>query len=163
VQFEYAKAEGLGRTVLPWLLDETPLPAMLDIQGIGTTDTEAVAATVAHTIGWGLTRRRWLAAGVGTGAGVGSLLLWAAGTRWGPKVIVLAGTVVDMDQNPLAGVEVSAQNTRTQSSAEGRFSLRLPDEKKDWVQVRFSKSGYRTESTNAPVGESFQMTLVKLK
>src|ERR1700675_291667 len=26
VPLEYAKAEGLGKPVLPWLLDETPLP-----------------------------------------------------------------------------------------------------------------------------------------
>src|ERR1035441_1276529 len=34
VHFEYSRAEGLHKAVLPWLLDQTPLPKMMELQGI---------------------------------------------------------------------------------------------------------------------------------
>ncbi len=36
ITFEYSRAEALHKPVLPWLLDQTPLPAMLEVQGITT-------------------------------------------------------------------------------------------------------------------------------
>jgi TolB-like protein/Flp pilus assembly protein TadD len=60
VHFEYARAEGLGKPVLPWLLDQTSLPKMVELQGISAVETGQVAAALQPQLGWPLVRRRSL-------------------------------------------------------------------------------------------------------
>src|SRR5215469_1754475 len=70
VHFEYIKAGSLGRKVLPWLLDDTPLPAMLDVHYTSIQDPIQAAAALTRDLGWTLTRRRWVAAAAGLSAAV---------------------------------------------------------------------------------------------
>ncbi len=44
ITFEYSRGEALHKPILPWLLDKTPLPAMLEVQGITTADPAQAAA-----------------------------------------------------------------------------------------------------------------------
>jgi adenylate cyclase len=60
VHFEYSRAEGLHKAVLPWLLDQTPLPKMMELQGISATEATQVAAALQPQLGWTLARRRSL-------------------------------------------------------------------------------------------------------
>src|ERR1039458_93893 len=79
ITFEYSRAEALHKPLLPWLLDKTPLPAMLEVQGITTPDATQAAAQLKRALGWTLTRRRRLQAALGVlAAGLGGLALWFA-------------------------------------------------------------------------------------
>ena len=60
VHFEYSRAEGLHKPVLPWLLDQTPLPKMMELQGISAAEVTQVAAALQPQLGWTLARRRSL-------------------------------------------------------------------------------------------------------
>ena len=62
ITFEYSRAEALHKPLLPWLLDNTPLPAMLEVQGITTTDPAQAAAQLKPALRWPLGRRRKLQA-----------------------------------------------------------------------------------------------------
>ena len=44
ITFEYSRAEAMHKRLLPWLLDKTPLPAMLEVQAITTPDAAQAAA-----------------------------------------------------------------------------------------------------------------------
>jgi len=58
VGFEYACAIGLGKPVLPWLLDSTKLPAMIEIHGVEERDPEKAVERLLPRLGWTLTARR---------------------------------------------------------------------------------------------------------
>src|ERR1041385_7682288 len=58
VSFEYACSNGLGKPVLPWLLDSTPLPQMIEIQGVKEHDPAKAIAAFLPRLGWKLTWRR---------------------------------------------------------------------------------------------------------
>ena len=59
IQFEFNQALGLKKTVIPWLLDRTPLPDMhRDLQGIVEADHAKVADRLAQSLGWSVSRRR---------------------------------------------------------------------------------------------------------
>jgi adenylate cyclase len=60
VNFEYSRAEVLHKPVLPWLLDQTPLPPMVEIQGISAVEATQVAAALQPQLGWTLGRRHSL-------------------------------------------------------------------------------------------------------
>jgi adenylate cyclase len=60
VHFEYSRAEGLHKAVLPWLLDQTPLPKMMELQGISAAEVTQVASALQPQLGWPLARRRSL-------------------------------------------------------------------------------------------------------
>jgi len=54
ITFEYSRGEALHKPILPWLLDKTPLPAMLEVQGITTADPAQAAAQLKPALGWPL-------------------------------------------------------------------------------------------------------------
>lgn len=158
VQFEYSKAEGLAKPVMPWLLDDTPLPAMVEIQAVAIKDPAAVAKALAARIGWTLTRRRWLSAGAGAAMGAAALAYWLR-----PQAYEFEGEVTDTDSLPLAEVDVAADTASAQTDAQGKFRLRLQGLQPEYVRLQFSKNGYRKESRNAATGQAFRMALVKQK
>ena len=66
VTFEYSSARALHKKVVPWLLDHTHLPVMLDhINGIKSPDPVQVAALLRASLGWTLGRRRGVQAALG--------------------------------------------------------------------------------------------------
>ena len=156
VQFEYARAEGLGKHVMPWLLDDTPLPAMVEIQAIASSDVSVVAAALATAIGWNLTRRRWLAGVTSAALGATVLAIWQR-----PRSFELEGVVTDTDNLPLAGVLVGIDNNSAKTDTLGRFTIRLHGTRPAWVTLQFTKDGYQPESRNAATGEVFRMALVR--
>lgn len=158
VQFEYSKAEGLGKPVMPWLLDDTPLPAMVEIQAVTLKEPHAVAAALATRLGWTMTRRRWLTAGTGGALATGVVAFWLR-----PRGYEFEGEVTDSDSLPLAGVEVGVENASTKTNAQGKFRLHLQGLQPEWVKIQFSKDGYQAESRNAATGQPFRMAIVKRK
>ena len=157
VQFEYSKAEGLAKPVMPWLMDDTPLPAMVEIQAVTLKEPPAVANALATRIGSTLTRRRWLSAGAVGAVGTAALAFWLK------RSYELEGEVTDSDSLPLAGVEVVAENASTKTDTQGKFRLRLQGSQPEWVRLQFSKEGYQKESRNAATGQVFRMALVNQK
>jgi hypothetical protein len=158
VQFEYSKAESLGKPVMPWLLDDTPLPAMIEIQAVTIKEPPAVAEALATRIGWTLTRRRWIAAGTGGALGMALIAFLLR-----PRGYAFEGEVTDSDSLPLQEVEVAAENASTKTDAQGKFRLSLEGPQPEWVRLNFSKEGYQKESRNAATGQFFRMALMKLK
>lgn len=164
VQFEYHKAEGLGRKVLPWLLDKTPLPAMVEIQAITTEDPAGAAAVVSQQIGWTVTRRRWAAITAAGVLGAGAVGVWweAQNTSFD-----LWGAVTDQESRPLAGVKVSCSlgALSAVTDTRGRFRLTIKGKKPDSVKLTFTKEGYRDDfvyaSTETSAEKPFVFALIR--
>lgn len=58
VAYEYSRPEGLRKPVLPWLLDSTPLPRMIEIQGVTERDPLIPSRAFVLRLGWNMTFRR---------------------------------------------------------------------------------------------------------
>jgi hypothetical protein len=156
VQFEYSKAEGIGKRVMPWLLDRTPLPAMVEIQGTAEDNPAAVATALANQLGWPLTRRRLLASSVLALASAGGWLTWYR------RGFIFEGVVTDYDQRPLGGVLVTVEETipvSVETDSRGAFHVWLRGSQPQWVKARFTRPGYREETLNAQTGAPFTMSL----
>ena len=149
VQFESAKADALGKKVSPWLLDETPLPAMMEIQGIKANEPGLVAAELEEKLGWSLTRRRYIAA-TATGA-----TLTAAACVWivwpkpppppPPPKPVFRGHVEDERGDPVAGAIVSSDGASAITQADGSFVLTLASSPGETITFDVTCPGYRPE------------------
>lgn len=168
IAFEYSRAEALHKPVLPWLLDATPLPAMLEVQAITAADPAAVAAALRPALGWTLPRRRALRiAGLAL-----ALLLLAAGIAWKLRPAPpwdFQGEVVDRRSSmPISGVEVDVlSGNQVAASAftdtQGHYDLRLPQPEPKTIHVRFRKAGYQAEEPlNIPAGKPWNMDMAKL-
>ena len=144
VQFEYAKAEGLGKKVLPWLLDETPLPPMLESQGIVAKEPGTVAAALEAKLGWSLTRRRWIVSGAALTAGAGGWMVWPRPLPVAPPPKpVFRGHVQDEQGDPVAGAIVSAKGATATSQSDGTFVLTLASSPGDAITLAVACQGYR--------------------
>jgi hypothetical protein len=144
VQFEYAKAEALRKKVLPWLLDETPLPAMVEIQGITANDPAQVAAVLEEKLGWSLTRRRWIATGAALTLGAGVWIVWPKPQPVAPPPKpVFRGHVQDERGDPVAGATVSASGVTAISHTDGTFVLTLASSPGQTITLRVACQGYR--------------------
>lgn len=156
VRAEYSKAEGVGKRILPWLLDDTPLPAMLEIQGIAVREPEAAASRLASELRWTLTRRRWFAGVLATlfcGGGIAMLRMYPVSS------FEFAGQVTDDRNVPLPGVLVTTQGRSTLTDAVGNFRLTIEGPKPDFVRVRFQRDGYREEGANASTDGLFHFAM----
>ena len=169
--FEYARAEALGRKVFPWLLDGTPLPAMLEVNGIKAADPVQVVAQLAPALGWTLGRRRVLQ-GMLAGVAVIALAfaLWHAlqpaspppPWEFGGEVTERGGSAL-----PIAGVEVDLKEngstiSRATTDAQGRVDFRLPQPEPKTVLVVLRKPGYEGDEAMRPTGKPFSADLARL-
>ena len=145
VAFEYSRAEGLGRPVLPWLLDGTPLPQMIEIHGVVEREPAKAAELFRPSLGIKLSVRRALQAALAL------LLLAMIGfaywrTHLPPPPWEFTGQVTDSaTKAPLAGVEVDAEGGRSRAYTDnhGMYVLRLPGPRLKYLEdLRFSKQGY---------------------
>jgi hypothetical protein len=171
ITFEYSRAEALRKPVIPWKLDATPLPAMLEVQGITTADADAAAAALRPVLGPTLGLRRALFAATATC--VVALLafgLWLA-LRPGPPPPPwdFEGDVTDrVTSMPIPGVEVDilAGNTIQASAAtdnKGHYDIRMPQPRPATINVRYRKSGYAAEAPlNIPTGKYWNMDMTPL-
>jgi TIR domain/Carboxypeptidase regulatory-like domain len=166
VSFEYARAEGLGRPVLPWLLDGTPLPQMIEIHGVVERDAAKAAELFAPRLGMKLAARRRF-------GGLAAVLLLAAlgfaywRAHLPPAPWDFAGRVIDSDTKaPIAGVEVDADEGRYRAftNANGEYVLHLPAPRAKYVDVVFSKQGYEGEApVSVPSDARFNTDMKKMQ
>lgn len=149
ITFEYSRAEALHKRVMPWKLDDTPLPAMLEVQGITVADGEEAAARLQPVLGWTLGRRRsaWGMASA-LAAALLALGLWLA-LRPGPPPPPweFKGVVMDYQKTRIAAVEVDILNGNqveqsVVTNAQGEFDVRLPRPEPESIRARFTKAGY---------------------
>jgi hypothetical protein len=144
ITFEYSRAEALRRPVLPWLLDKTPLPAMLEVQGITATDAAQAAAQLQRALGWTLARRRrlWTALGV-LAACLAGIALWYA-LRPPPPWQFSAEVTDRVTGVPVSGVEVDVQTgqgkiNRAFTGSDGACTIQLPQ-----PEPRYSRPIWRS-------------------
>lgn len=159
VQFEYSKAEGLGKKVLPWLLDETPLPAMVEIQGIVSADPAAAALALRAKLGWSLSRRHIVVTSTGVFGGLGGLATWRMWPRPPEPVFEFAGEITDAANHPLAGVQISVEQRTAISDAHGRFLISFVGPTPPYLRLQLQKPGYVEERVNAPTEGLFRFSM----
>jgi hypothetical protein len=172
ITFEYSRAESLGRPVLPWLLDKTPLPAMLEVQAITTTDPEAVAAALRPALGRTLRQRnltqRALAALAVILVAVGLWFLLKPPPP--PPPWDFQGEVFDRITNVgIAGVEVDVMSgnqveAKAYTDSQGNFDIHLPAPRPPTVHVLFRKDGYEhEEQLTITTGKFWNQDMAKLQ
>jgi hypothetical protein len=162
ITFEYSRAQALKKPVFPWLLDKTPLPAMLEIQGIPEPDGVKVAALLRRSLGWTLTRRRVVEAvaavliAVALAVPIGHKLHPPPPPPW-----QFQGEVTDLKTRaPIAGVEVRLRlaDGKTYSAitdGHGAYTLQnLPPPPPAHIHLEFSKEGYIGDSPIVPSTET---------
>ena len=162
ITFEYSRAQALHKPVFPWLLDKTPLPAMLEIQGIGEPDGAKVAALLRRSLGLTLARRRAIQAIV-------AILIFAALAipTWRklnpppPPPSQYQSEVTDLHTRlPItgAGVRLTLGNGKTYTAVsddQGKYTLQnLPPPVPDHIHLEFSKAGYQGESDTVPAAKA---------
>ena len=147
VRYELFRAEGLKKPVLPWLMDSTELPKLVEIQGITQQDPAEILVRLKPRLGLKLRWRRLIQATV--------LVLALAAAyvdyRYTHRPWLLAGTVRSTaDESPLAGVtiEVTTPDNRhyqglTQS--DGRYAIPIPLPKPASVDVLFRKPDFDSD------------------
>jgi hypothetical protein len=162
ITFEYSRAQALKKPVFPWLLDKTPLPAMLEIQGISEPDGVKVAAMLRRSLGWTLTRRKTVQAiaAVLIAAAL-AVPIWHKLNPPPPPPWHFQGEVTDLRTRlPIPGVEVKLRlgdgKTYTAISDDrGAYTLpNLPPPPPAHIHLEFSKEGYIGDSPIVPSAET---------
>jgi len=162
ITFEYSRAQALKKPVFPWLLDKTPLPAMLEIQGISVADGAQVAGLLRRSLSLTLTRRRVIQAVVAVLVAVAlAIPIWHKLNPPPPPPWQFQGEVTDLKTRlPIPGVEVvlrlSDGKTYTATTDDqGTYTLQnLPPPPPLHVHLEFSKAGYIGDSPIVPSTET---------
>jgi hypothetical protein len=128
--------------VLPWLLDGTPLPPMLQQKhGIQGIDPDPVVEVIAderrrHN-------RRKLAA-LGAGAVLLAPAVWLSPRVLTRQNMAFRGHVVDQDGNAITDAAIESDGVRDRTNTSGEFTLVLPGPPAGRaLRVTASKPGYR--------------------
>jgi hypothetical protein len=167
IAFEYSRAQALHKPILPWMLDKTPLPAMLEIQAIPSDDPVKVAAELRPALGRTLGRRRQhqvaLAALCAVILAIG---LWEFLKP--PPPWEFQGEVIDrVSRVGIPGVEVDATSDQTaplstHTDANGRFDLHLPQPQPKYIHLVFRKEGYVGDADTVPTNKPFDTDLERM-
>jgi hypothetical protein len=166
VTFEYSRAEALHKSILPWLLDKTPLPAMLEVQGISNPDATQAAAQLKRALGWTLSRRRQLWAALGVlAACIAGVALWFA-LRPPPPWQFSAEVTDRVTGVPVAGVEVDVQIGQGKmhtcvTGSDGTCNLQLPQPEPATIHIFLRKDGYERDEGVVPANKTFKTDMVK--
>jgi hypothetical protein len=162
VRYELFRAEGLKRRVLPWLLDGTALPSLVEIQGIIEQEPSKVFERLKPRLGLKLRFQRKIYAAVAV------LLICIAYSvyRWSQRPWVLAGIVRSTTtETPIEGViiEVATPDGRHYSAGtrvDGRYAVSIPLPRPASVDVLFRKPGYESaHETNVTTAHEYPMYL----
>jgi len=151
VRYELFRAEGLKKPVLPWLMDSTRLPKLVEIEGVIHQDPIEVFARLKPKLGMQLRWRRLVQAAVL----VLALTAAFAGYRYEHRPWLLSGIVrTTAGESPLAGVTVEVttpDNRHYQGStqSDGRYSIPIPLPKPASVDVLFRKAGFDSDHETA--------------
>jgi hypothetical protein len=171
ITFEYSSAEALGKPVYPWLLDRTPLPAMLELQGINDPEGAKAATALRPYLGWTLARRRMVQALSATVIAIALAFgIWRGVHPPPPPPWEFEGVVTDRQtEMPIGGVEVDVETDQgdkhiAHTDAEGNYMLRLPQPQPKTVTILFRKDGYEAEHPmKVLTGQPFNMDMAKLR
>jgi TIR domain len=162
VRYELFRAEGLKKRVLPWLLDSTDLPKLVEIQGIQEQEPSSVFDRLKPRLGSKLRWRRILQAALVVSLVCASYVTY----RWSHRPWILAGIVRSTaNEAPLEGVavEVTTPDGRYYSGGtggDGRYSVSIPLPKPANVDVLFRKSGYESDhETSVTTAHDYTMYL----
>jgi hypothetical protein len=164
VHYEYMRAIGLKKHVFPWLLDETPLPQMVELHGITSPDAGQAAAALQKRLGWSTARRRWIAAAASALAmAVLDLVAWHGYFAQPPWRF--EGEVIDRHSRmPIAGVEVDVDKYNpVYTDDRGHYLLQAPQPQPKYVHVRFRKEGYEGDEMNLSSSRAGDNDLEKLR
>jgi hypothetical protein len=164
ITFEYSRAQALKKPVFPWLLDKTPLPAMLEIQGISEPDGAKVAELLRRSLGSTLTRRRLVqaVAAVLIAAAL-AVPIWHKLNPPPPPPWQFQGEVTDLKtHSPIAGVEVrlklaDGKSYTATTDSDGTYILKNlppPPPVSGHIHLEFSKEGYIGDSPIVPIAET---------
>ena len=131
-----------SKLVLPWLLDGTPLPPMLQQkQGVQGTDPAPMVNVIASKR---RLHQRRLAATWAAVAVVLALALWLLLRVFTPQSMVFRGHLADEQGNAVAGATVEAEGVRGDTNPSGEFVLVLPGPpSRRALRVTAGKPGYR--------------------
>jgi TIR domain len=170
ITFEYSRAEALHKPILPWLLDKTPLPAMLEIQGITNPDAIQVASALRPKLGWTLGRRRKFQLGIGVLMSAALAIgLWL-GLRppHPPPPWEFQGEITDRNTRmPISGVEVDIKTDQgamylTHTDSQGKYDLRLPRPQPKTILILFRKDGYEGDQAMVSTNKPFNTDMARL-
>jgi len=146
IQFEYHRAQALGIEVLPWLLDDTPPPVMIEIQAVTTKDPIEVAAALQDRMGLNLShwRRRFLVGALVLASAVG----WVVWSNNRLAVIpkpqfIFRGHIQDERGDRVAGATVFANGEKGISQPDGTFVITMASDPGQMITLRISGQGYR--------------------
>jgi hypothetical protein len=166
ITFEYSRGEALHKPILPWLLDKTPLPAMLEVQGITAADPAQAASQLKPALGWPLGRRRKLQAALGVlAACLAGIALWFVLRP--PPPWQFSAEVTDRKTGvPVAGVEVDVQIGQGKMNTcftgnDGTCTFQLPQPEPETVHIYLSKNGYERDEAVVPSNKEFKTDMVK--
>jgi hypothetical protein len=170
ITFEYSRAEALHKPVFPWLLDKTPLPAMLELQGIGDPDGARVAKALRPYLGWTLGRRHRILAAVLVVLAIASGLgAWRGFHPPPPPPWQFQGEVFDRQTRlGIGGVEVDVEANGheyiARTNGQGKYTLLLPQPQPQTISIEYKKEGYLGDKTiNWLSDQQDKMDLEKLK
>jgi hypothetical protein len=168
ITFEYSRGEALHKPILPWLLDKTPLPAMLEVQGITTADPAQAAAQLKPALGWPLGRRRKLQAALAVLAAclVGIAVWWFA-LRPPPPWRFSAQVTDRVSAVPVSGVQVDVQIGQGKlntcfTGSDGTCTLQLQQPEPATVHIFLRKEGYERDEAVVPTDKEFKTDMAKL-
>jgi adenylate cyclase len=112
INFEYSRAAVLHKVVLPWQLDQTPLPKMVELQSVLEAEARLAAAALQPKLGWPLARRRSLQGLVA--AVLVAVLMFVLGRGLRPSL-------------PLQSSGKPATTSGTEVASKPKVALPLPD------------------------------------
>lgn len=167
ITFEYSRGEALHKPILPWLLDKTPLPAMLEVQGITTTDPAQAAAQLKPALGWPLASRRKLQIAIGAlSACLTFFALWFV-FRPPPPWQFTTQVTDRVSGVPVAGVEVDAQSGQGRiktclTASDGTCTFKFPQPEPETVHIFLRKDGYERDEAVVPSNKIFKTDMAKL-
>jgi hypothetical protein len=128
------------KPLLPWLLDNTPLPAKLSrTHGVKGADPVPIVRAV------GEERRRSDRRRIARLAPAGALIAlapWLAWRLYEYRTVTFYGHVTDETGRPLVGAAVEADGIRYLTGAEGDFHLVLPGPPGRGLRVSVRKAGF---------------------
>jgi hypothetical protein len=163
VTYEYSRAMGLGKPVLPWLLDGTELLKMFEIQAVTERDPKRACREFLPRLGRTMFIRRliWSVAFLPV-ALCAVAVYWRTHQPW-----EFHGRVTDSVTGfPIAGVKVEAQDRKFAAftTADGNYTLRLPSPQPKYIDLVFLKDGYRGEASGQVHSDQpFNTDMVQLK
>jgi hypothetical protein len=133
--------------VLPWLLDCTPLPPLLQkTQGIQGTDPTKVVNELADSR---RKRYRRRAASLVVGAVVLAPALWFSSQVFTRQSTGFRGHVMDEQGNAVIGATIEADGVRSDTNMTGEFALVLPGPpSRRALRVWAWKPGYRKRTVD---------------